>query len=498
MSDILKNLLDSRDAAQKEYEDFVTPLITERRALTDEEAEKRSALKSVVDRIDERIDEVHKEEKRDEKLAKLRRDVTAPVDAQVTKNERMYHEHGEFSYFADFVRASSPVWPGHREAVQRQQRHEYEVAVEMYQGSAEGQRAEAMLREARRTDNGIETRRYLTEMRERGNAGATGHAEYRVGMDTTSGSGGSFVTPQYFVSKYGPYREPGRAFIDQCNKQVMPDYGMTVYVPHVTLGALVGIQPGQNQGISEQELQAGYLSANLTTEAGQVVISQQLLDRAGPNFAFDAMVFDQLHRDYAPKVDILILNTAIAAAASVSSGLNWSSGTFAPISATVANSFYSKIAGGKAAIRTVQGTIMNPTHLFMDPTRWEFMAGTGVDTTGRPVIVPGYGVPFNAAAAGNASGDEGIEGDTGYKWVGLPVFTDHNIPAPSSGNDQAIVGNLSEVYVWEGPLTPRVLPQTYAGNLSVLLQLFAYVTGLVRYPAAIYPIYGTVMAAMTF
>jgi hypothetical protein len=157
-------------------------------------------------------------------------------------------------------------------------------------------------------------------------------------------------------------------------------------------------------------------------------------------------------------------------------------------------SFYDKVGYAKATIRTNAGVVMDPTHLFVDPRRWEYIAAS-MDTTARPLVVPNYAGVWNAAAAGNATGKTGYEGDTGYTLNALPVFHDLNIPTPSVGSDQAIVGALDEVYVWEGPLVPRVIPQTFAQNLQILLQVYAYIAVIVRYPTAVQKITG---AAMTF
>ena len=188
-------------------------------------------------------------------------------------------------------------------------------------------------------------------------------------MSAGASSGGSFVTPVYFVSEYAPYRLPGRAFIDQCNTQPLPDYGMTVYLPQVQSDAAVATQesaPGTNENaaVTETDPTAGYLSANLITKAGQVTVSQQLLDRAGPNFAFDRLVFDQLTRDYNAAADTYVLTQALSTAASTA----YNGSAFVLTSGTeTAGSFYQKIAGAKAAIRTTSGTIMDPTHLFLEP-----------------------------------------------------------------------------------------------------------------------------------
>lgn len=498
---VLQKLLESREAAQKAYDDFVTPLLSESRALTDDETARRTELRDAVTAIDDRIDEVDAEEKRNAQLAEVRTRIgAAPAggNGQVTE-PRTYEPGSPNSYYADLVRSSMPGFKGHHDAIKRLNTHAYEVAIEVARGSEEGKRAMSQIRELERTDNGNEADRVIREMRERGNAGATrgreGLGELRA-MDSGSASGGAFVTPFYLTPKYAPYREAGRAFADQCNGMPMPEYGMTVYMPHVTAAATTGTQPGQNQGIPEGDPNAGYLQANVATVAGQVPVSQQLLDRAGPNFSFDLMVFDQLHRDLAPKVDAYAVAQALAGAGTITY-TDASGFTPAARSLPGTGGFYGKVSGAKAAIRTNAGVVMNPTHLFLQPTRWEYISGWA-DSNGHPLVVPDYAGPNNALAGGSADGDAGVEGRTGYRLNGLPTFQDLNIPAPGTGADQAIVGNLAEIYLFESTPVQRALPQTNANTLSVLLQMYEYVAEIVPYPTAVQAIAGSGMSAITF
>jgi hypothetical protein len=83
---------------------------------------------------------------------------------------------------------------------------------------------------------------------------------------------------------------------------------------------------------------------------------------------------------------------------------------------------------------------------------------------------------------------------------GLPVFEDGNIPVASTYN-RVVVAHMPEVWFWEGDLVSRVIPQTYAQNLSVLLQIYAYVGSIVRYPLAVQSIsssYTGTPAGLTF
>ena len=172
---------------------------------------------------------------------------------------------------------------------------------------------------------------------------------------------------------------------------------------------------------------------------------------------------------------------------------NWSGSTenFVLLEKEKAGGLYGQIAKAKGQIRTTSGTVLNPTHLFVTPQRWEYIAGWG-DNSYRPSVVADYAGPFNAIGAGSTDGDEGIEGATGYRLNGLPVFTDANIPSfGTTTEDSAIVGDLQEVFVYEGSPVSRVVPQTLANDLLSLIQVYNYVAVLVRYPAGIVQISGT-------
>lgn len=495
-SSLLPGLVEKREAANKAFQEYTDPLAAEKRDLTPEEQQKSDELYETVKVFDARIDKEHDLEKRNAGFAERRAQINAGVDPTRISNVKeplTYEEGSPNSWVADFVRSQSPAWPGHYDAVARLLRASHEVDVELASTNdrKEVLKIEGLFRETYRDGGGGTAKRMISEARERGRAGRPA-MEARAGMDTTASSGGSFATPIYFVNKYAPWREAGRAFADECNKQPLPEYGMTVYLPHVTGPAQIASQVGQNYGIAETDPSAGYLSSNLTTLAGQVTVSQQLLDRAGPNFSFDTLVFDQLHRDYDPKVDQFVIAQAIANATSVSY-----TGSFAMTGTSGVGGFYGIVGQAKSNIRTTSGVFLNPTHLFVWPERWEYMSAWA-DANGRPILVPGYAGPYNAAAAGNSNGDTGVEGDTGYRFNGLPAFQDFNIPLDSSNRDQAIVGALNEVWYWEGAPIPRVMPQTVAQNLSVLLQMYTYIGAIVPYAAAIQLINGAGMSAMTF
>ena len=480
---MIETLIETRDAAQLAYEDYVTPLFAENRELTDEEETRVADLKAATERANTRLLQVEDDIERDKLVQEARTRLgTAAVDAVITDihEPRTYGPDSGNSYFRDFVlthpAGMSVEHLNPEAAAERMAQYAREVAGEMRDpNSAEGKQARRALGS--------------TAFRESGSAAAVKDSvdraahfgeqglETRAGMSTGSTSGGSFVTPQYFVSQYAAYRQFGREFANAANKMALPDYGVTIYLPQVQNAAGVSAQVGENQGITEADPTAGYLQTSLTTNAGQVTVSQQLLDRAGPDFQFDVMVFDQLQRAYNLTLDTYVLTQALANAGTFNNSATALYGTAG---------FYSSVARAKATIKDTAGTVMAPTHIFAQPVNWEWFTAQ-VDTTDRPSIVPAYAGPFNAMASGNENMVP--EGDTGFRLLGLPVFEDANIPVHAS-NNQAIVAAMDEVWFWEGDVVTRTIPQTVAQNLSVLLQLYAYVGCIVRYPTAVQALQG--------
>lgn len=486
MATMLESLYERRDAAQKAYEDYAAPLLGETRDLTPEEETRISELRGDLDRFNARILTIEEDVQRDQLVTEVRTRIGTAGSISNVREARTYGEGSRHSFFADYVRSQHPnLFGGDVEgAVERLNKHGREVAGEMRDpNSAEGKRALRTIRsQIRGENNEAAVEATIQRAMHFGEQGL----ETRAGMSTSVTSGGSFVTPEYFVSQYAPYREFGRPFADAANKMPLPEYGMTIYLPAVNTGAAVSAQVGENQGITEQDPNAGYLSTGLTTEAGQVTVSQQLLDRAGPDFQFDVMVFDQLKRDYNPKIDALVLTTAIANAGSVS--------VSAPTDLFGSGSILSSLAKAKAQSVTASGVKLPVTHVFFQPINWEWMT-VQVNSQGNPLIVPTYAGPFNAGAAAG-DGTPVVDGPTGYKTLGVPVWEDGSIPA-SGGNNQAVAAHMPEVWYWEGDPVLRTVPQTAAQNLSVLLQLYSYVGCIVRYPQAVQVLTG-LSASPTF
>lgn len=474
-------------ALVEERGQLVTAAVTETRGLTEDESTRvtaidgeRSALKLAIEDA-----EAAEQRKADQDEARNRSGLSSikPVDAKVVSEPRTYHIHSEHSYLEDLV-LSHPTWQGgagsKAGANDRLAKHNYEVAKDIASDSTEGRKLAKIVRQENRDGSPSQA---LAEVR------AIGQSEFRAQTTSTS-SGGTFAPPVYLLDLYAPYRTAGRAFINTLAQHDLPSTGMTINIPAIGNAAGLGTQSTQNTAVTETDPNSAYLSASVTTLAGQITVSQQLLDRTGPwDGSYDAVMFDQLSREYNTQADTFALTQALSGAGAI---------TYTSGSPTM-TLFYSKVNGAQAAIRSGAGVFRNPTAMFLVPNRWSYLAAQ-VDTAGRPLIVPNAQSPMNAISSGGqgAAGSAGVEGFSGYNMAGLDVYQDASIPTPGTGADQAVVLDPSAILNFEGDLVPRVLPQTLGNQLSVILQCYAYIAVLPLYPTAVQAISGTGMATITF
>jgi hypothetical protein len=476
-------------------------------------------------KLDQRIKEESAKASQQRKLAEARRDagVNVNTDAAVIREPTVYGHGASHSYFADLYYTSgktyNPLHPQYRMALDRQFAWSNQVEHEIADGTKFGRFAEKQFREHYRSpqgDNsgmspggGADYRKLVKEARARGRVGLSDKgmpgAESRAltsgGGATASAAGGgvaAFVTPIFTEADYVPFRTFGRAFADETTSRPLPPYGMAIYTPQVTSGAAVSTSYTEGSSVTETDPAQGYITAGLIITAGEVTTSQAVLDRTGPNFEYDVVIWDQLERDYAKKWDVYVLTQALLNATSQ----NWTGngGAFELVASTLpgAGGFQGQVAKAAAAMETTDGTVLSPNHLFLTPARWRYISAWS-DSQGRPVIVPDVAGPFNALAAGSAEGTPVPQGRTGYLLGGLPVHTDPNIPTTTTANfDQALVTDSSQTWSYEGDPVHRVVFPTLANTMQVIFQQYSYGTVLQRYPAAVVKINGTGMSAINY
>jgi len=420
------------------------------------------------------------------------RNFKANGSVKVKSEPRVYGKGSKHSFVLDRCRVTAAnAWgeTGAYDAAARLHRHGWEMAREAAYGTRAGRRVEAELRDRNRGhspasgDGTAEQRKVITDFREYGRSQMP---EFRGPMSTSPGAGGELSTPIFLTSKAITFRQAGRATADVFSRQPLPDWGMAVYIPKFVTAPAVAQQLSQNSGIQETDPTTEFLEVPLiTTQAGQITVSQQLIDRAGPGWTFDEYVFAALYRAYNPVVDLQCLNAAIA----VGNAVTYTAAEFVLYSNSSYDGFVNEIGHAKTNMRTGTGTFLEPDTLIVQPGRLELVTST-TDTLGRPLVVRGEQGPNNSA--GTALRAYGVEGPAGVDLGGLPVVTDSNIPVTSSGSyEQALVLDSEACWLWETTPTTRTVPELLANDLSVVFQLYSYTAQLITYPLGVQVISGT-------
>jgi hypothetical protein len=123
-----------------------------------------------------------------------------------------------------------------------------------------------------------------------------------------------------------------------------------------------------------------------------------------------------------------------------------------------------------------------------------------LDTTDRPLVLPRANNFQNAAGIeGSNVASQGIVGEM----CGISIVVDPNLGTTAGGgsgvgtDDVAYLGRFSDCLLFEGFPRARVLPETRATSLTVLLQVFAYAAfSAQRYSQSIVQLTG--LSAPTF
>ena len=161
-------------------------------------------------------------------------------------------------------------------------------------------------------------------------------------------------------------------------------------------------------------------------------------------------------------------------------------------SQTAVGPVYSAIAN---AIQTVHTSrFLPPEVIVMHPRRWGWFLSL-LDGQQRPLFLPSANGPMNARRRSADVDSQQVVGQV----HGLPVVTDPNVPTTlGAGTEDAIfVLRASDLVLYEGGIRSRVLPETRANTLTVLLQIYSYLAfTAARYPQSVVEITG--LTAPTF
>jgi HK97 family phage major capsid protein len=440
---LLKRLSDRRDAELAAAGAIVEKVAAlegdEARDLTSEELDEVKAHRDTADQITAQITEVEKLEDRAQR-AESERKRFGNLTIEPGNGEEIYRPNGNESFFRDIFAARQ----GDGEAADRLRRNN------------------ALGAERERRD------------------GTTG-----------STSMGSFIPPVWLVNELAQKARVGRVLAPLLRDGGFPTTN-SITIPRITTGSSAAGQAGDNAAVSETDIVTAQLARPTVTIAGQQDISQQSIDLSP--FPVDQIVFADLEGAYQAELDRQIMR---GSGTNELLGLNQISGintvTYTDASPTAAE-LYPKFGD---ASQQIHSNRFAPAQIAsMHPRRWAWIS-TAVDSTGRPLGVP-VGTAYNPIAT---FGEIAAQGIVGMLSNGLPVVAtgSHATNLGGGTEDQIVVFRPDDVILMESPLRTRIHEQTLNGNLTVRLQLFAYVNLFAgRFPASISTIGGTGLAAPTF
>jgi len=314
------------------------------------------------------------------------------------------------------------------------------------------------------------------------------YAEYRD-ISRVDGSGGYAVPPAWLMDQYVLYARPGRAFANVCQRQTLPGGTDSINVPKMLTGTAVAVQSADNQPVQQTDLTDTFINAPVRTISGQQGVSIQLIDQSP--IAFDDVVFRDLTAAHAAVLDTQTIRGS-GSGGEVLGVLNTPGITSVAASAVTVAGVYSALAN---AVQTVHTTrFLPPEVIVMHPRRWGWFLSL-LDGQQRPLVLPNSNMPFNAVGILTDVDSQQVVGNI----HGLPVVTDPNIATNSGAGTEDIVYVMrsSDIILWEGGIRARVLPETKAANLTVLLQIYNYLAfTAARYPTSVVTITG--LTAPTF
>jgi len=433
------------------------------RSLTAEESKRFDELEATIEarKADlRRVEVAEREADQAAKLAEARNKHglgDGDPSIRVGSEERTYRRGGQHRFYQDLCAVSLPG--GNYAAQERLQRHAKEQAVEA-----------------------------------RNSRSAVSQIQARAGVDTSDTSAGVFLPPDYLLDEYIALPRPERVLADLVRQQTLPKGPMQISIPKVTTGTAVGAQATENTAVTEQDLAAQYVTANVGTLAGKQVVSLQAIEQS--SVPFDDIVFQDLQR----ALDAQVENVAVAATLAVT-GLNsitatYTTGTNTP-DVPFAIDVYPFIGQAKSAV--FKSIFRSADVIIMTPDRWAWME-VGADKNGRPLVVPSDNGPWNTI--GTVTGQMRNGPTPVGKMFGLPVFVDAQLPTnggDGTNQDDILVLSSQDLILWESAPVARALPQTLGDQLSILLQTYEYYAYMPdRLPGAISDVNGTDLVTPTF
>ncbi len=195
-----------------------------------------------------------------------------------------------------------------------------------------------------------------------------------------------------------------------------------------------------------------------------------LLDRSsGPGI--DKVLYVQLHEALMTAIDSATWAAASVAGASVAGG-----------SAYSASVLYGDIGKASNVVRTTAGHQLPASMIFCHPTIGTYISSS-CDPSGRPLSTPSAARPYQSDQPFGFDLQEQPPGFTGRLLVDSELRYDGSLAAIGSQSPLLVCHPRAAVTVLSEP-SLRVIPETYANELQVVVQLVAYFAATVIHPSA--------------
>lgn len=313
--------------------------------------------------------------------------------------------------------------------------------------------------------------------------------------DGTTASFAGLVVPQYLTDLAAELSRAGRPFANECTNLPLPADGMTINISRVTTGSTAAVQATENAAVSETDIDDTLLTVDVRTIASGQQISRQAIERGS---GVDSLIAADMMGAMAAQLEsqIIVGSGGSGQLRGINNVEGQTSVVYTDGSPTVAE-LYPKIID---AIQSINSDRFLPADLIvMHPRRLGFLQA-GLDTTGRPIILPTNNVPQNAIGTGPVAG----YGNTGVQIAGVPVVTSGAVPTDKgagTNEDRIYVVRRSDMLLFEQPGQPALVRYDATAGLNLTATLVAYeyacfIAG--RYPASIATISGTGLVAPSF
>lgn len=410
---------------------------------------------------------------------------------------------GDHSYFRDmavkFDRQAASRIQNSEGVQERLQRHAQEMDVEMPKVAAEKQRrANAQIEKAE-----VEFRGSFYGGARRGLNSSP--FERRVNPNRTDGQGGYFVPPMWLPDYIAGLRA-GRVAAGLARQMDLPPGTDSINLPKLSTLTQTAVQGSDGGAVDSVDYTDTLVTATVKTLAGQEDVAIQLLDQSP--YHLDQVIMEDLTADYNRLVDRQVIYGAGVNSAALNGGsilgiypaANWSgTNTITATEASPNGTYFPQVLGAMASQIAWNRYDLSNLAYVLHPRRW-FWYATSLDSTGRPLVESSDFSPFNPGMINvNSVPAEGLAGRTPF---GPDVYIDANVPTTDNGsgsltgtNDVAIAAKWDDVWLFEGEMRTRVLPEVLSGTLEVRFQVYNYVAFLVRYGQSLAIAEGTYFAA---